>query len=64
MDFDLKNFVFFSDFESLGDLNILSEQKRRIDEEIMRANHELSNITERNWNFQLKVQIKTSFYFL
>jgi hypothetical protein len=45
----------FKDFEIQGDLNVLSEKKRRVDEEIMRKNHELSNITEKNWQFQLKV---------
>lgn len=43
------------DFQTQGDLNVLSEKKRRIEEEIMRKNHELSNIIEKNWQFQLKV---------
>jgi hypothetical protein len=36
-------------------MNIVMEKKRRIDEEIMRINHMISSIIEKNWNFSLKV---------
>jgi hypothetical protein len=37
------------------------EKKRRVDEEIMRVNHGISSILEKNWNFSLKVN-KSPFY--
>lgn len=47
--------MFFIGFELNGDLNVLIEQKRRLDEEIMKTSHNLTSLTEKNYQFQLKV---------